>query len=68
MLFRSNSEDLGLVELLDAGLGQEDAAGSLGLGLDALDEDTVKEGSKSSDGLDGGGLQRNNVSSSHSIL
>ncbi|KAI6759256.1 hypothetical protein HG530_009936 [Fusarium avenaceum] len=53
---RANGQHLGLVELLNAGLGQEDAAGGLGLGLDTLDEDTVKEGSKSSDGLDRGGL------------
>lgn len=49
----SNSEDLGLVELLDAGLGQEDAASCLGLGLDALDKHTVQEGSESTDGADG---------------
>lgn len=49
----SNGKDLGLVELLDAGLGQEDAAGGLGLGLDALDEHAVQEGSESTDGADG---------------
>lgn len=54
----ADGEDLGLVELLNAGLGEEDAAGGLGLGLDALDEDTVQEGSEGSDGLDGGGLQQ----------
>ena len=42
----ANSEDLGLVLLLDAALGQEDTGGSLGLGLDALDQDAVQEGSK----------------------
>lgn len=46
---RANSEDLGLVLLLDAALGQEDARGGLGLGLDALDEDAVQEGSKALD-------------------
>ena len=35
---RANGEDLGLVQLLDGGLGQEDAACGLGLGLEALDE------------------------------
>lgn len=40
----SRGDDLGLVELLDAALGQEDAAGRLGLGLDALHEDAVEEG------------------------
>lgn len=50
---RANSEDLGLVLLLDAALGQEDARGGLGLGLDALDEDTVQEGSKALDVAEG---------------
>lgn len=52
----ANSEDLGLVEVLNGGLGKEDAGGSLGLGLDALDEDAVKKGDESLDGADGGGL------------
>lgn len=47
---RANSQNLGLIQLLDAGLGKEDAAGSLGLGLDALDEDAVQERSEGSDG------------------
>jgi hypothetical protein len=45
----ANSEDLGLVLLLDGGLGEEDAGGGLGLGLDALDQDAVQEGGE---GLD----------------
>lgn len=45
----ADSEDLSLVLLLDSSLGEEDAGGSLGLGLDALDQDAVQEGSK---GLD----------------
>lgn len=45
----ANSEDLGLILLLDAALGEEDAGGGLGLGLDALDQDAVKEGSKALD-------------------
>jgi hypothetical protein len=40
---RSNSQYLGLVELLNRGLGEEDAGRCLGLGLDALDEDAVEE-------------------------
>lgn len=48
----SNGQNLGLVELLDAGLGQEDAAGGLGLGLDALDEHAVQERSEGTDGAD----------------
>jgi hypothetical protein len=52
---RANSEDLCFVELLDGGLGEEDATGSLGLGLDALDEDAVEEGSEGLDGLGGDG-------------
>lgn len=49
----SDGQDLGLVELLDARLGQEDAAGGLGLGLDALDKHAVQEGSEVADGSDG---------------
>lgn len=51
-----DGQDLGLVELLDAGLGEEDAARRLGLGLDALDEDAVQEGREGADGSDRGGL------------
>jgi hypothetical protein len=40
----TDSQDLGLVQLLDGGLGQEDAAGGLGLSLNALDQDAVEEG------------------------
>lgn len=39
----ANSEDLGLVQLLNAGLGQEDAACRLGFGLDTLHEHAVQE-------------------------
>lgn len=46
----ADGNDLGLVELLDARLGQEDATGGLSLGLDALHQDAVEEGSESSDG------------------
>lgn len=45
----ANSEDLGLVLLLDAALREEDAGGCLGLGLDALDKDAVQEGSEALD-------------------
>lgn len=41
---RTNSENLCLVELLDRGLGEENAAGRLGLCFYALHEDTVEEG------------------------
>jgi hypothetical protein len=40
---RANSQHLGLVQLLDGRLGEEDAARRLGLRLDALDEDAVEE-------------------------
>lgn len=43
---RSNSENLSLVLLLDGALGKEDTGGGFGLGLNALDEDAVQEGSK----------------------
>jgi hypothetical protein len=39
----SNSEDLAFVELLDARLGQEEAAGRLGVGLDALYQHAVQQ-------------------------
>jgi hypothetical protein len=40
----ADGEDLGLVLLLDTALREEDTGGSLGLGLDALDQDAVQEG------------------------
>jgi hypothetical protein len=46
-------QHLRLVEVLDGGFGQEDAAGGFGIGLDALDEDAVEEGDEVLDGLDG---------------
>jgi hypothetical protein len=52
----SDGQDLGLVQLLNARLGQEDAAGSLGLSLDALDENAVQQGGQRADGSDGGSL------------
>lgn len=45
----TNSEDLGLVLLLHTALREEDTGGGLGLRLDALDKDTVQEGSKALD-------------------
>ena len=45
----ADGEDLGLVLLLDTALGKEDTGGGLGLGLDALDQDAVEEGSKALD-------------------
>jgi len=50
---RADGEDLGLVQLLDGGLGQEDAACGLGLGLEALDEHAVEERGEGADGLEG---------------
>ena len=50
---RTDGENLGLVEVLDGGLGEEDARGSLGLGLDALDEHAVEEGDEGADGAEG---------------
>ena len=49
----ADGENLGLVQLLDGCLGQEDAGCGLGLGLDALHEDTVEERRKGADGLEG---------------
>lgn len=45
----ANSENMGNVLLLDAALGEEDARGSLGLGLDALDQHPVEKGNKALD-------------------
>jgi hypothetical protein len=59
---RADSKDLGLVELLDGALGQEDTAGSLGLGLHALDEDAVEKRDETLDGLESGGLRGRAVS------
>ena len=39
----ADSENLGNVLLLDAALGEEDARGSLGLGLDTLDQHPVEK-------------------------
>lgn len=49
----ADGEDLCLVELLNGAVGEEDASCSLGLGLDALDEDAVEEGRDAADRLDG---------------
>ena len=40
----ADGQHLCLIELLDAALGEEEAAGSLGLGFYPLHEDTVEEG------------------------
>lgn len=48
----ANGEDLALVELLDSAVGEEDAGGGLGLGLHALHEDAVEEGSERLDVLE----------------
>lgn len=52
----SDGQDLGLVQLLNGGLGQEDAAGRLGLSLHALYQDAVEEGSERADGFQSGRL------------
>jgi hypothetical protein len=54
----TDGKDLGLVLFLDAALGEEDTGGSLGLGLDALDEDTVQEGSEVLDVAEDGLIER----------
>lgn len=45
----ANGENLSLVLLLDAALGEEDAGGGLGLRLDALDQNAVQEGGEALD-------------------
>jgi hypothetical protein len=52
----SHGQNLGLVQLLDGGLGQEDAAGGLRLGFDALDQDAVEERCEGADGFQCCGL------------
>jgi hypothetical protein len=52
----SNSEDLCFVQLLDGGFGQKDAAGGLGLSLDALDKHTIEKRGEGADGLECGRL------------
>lgn len=49
----ADGEDLGLVQLLDRCLGQEDARGGLGLRLEALHEHAVEERGEGADGLEG---------------
>lgn len=50
----ADGNHLGLVEVLDGCLGEEDASGGLGFGLDALHENAVEEGCNAADRLDGG--------------
>lgn len=52
----AHGEDLGLRQLLDGRLGEEDSRGSLDIGLDTLDEDAVEEGREGLDGAEGSGL------------
>lgn len=58
----ADGENLGLVLLLDTALREEDTRGSLGLGLDALDQDAVQEGGEGLDVTEGRLFQINNVS------
>lgn len=51
---RAHGQHLRLVEVLDGGLGQENAACGLGLGLYALHQDAVEERGDGADGLEGG--------------
>lgn len=53
---RPDSQHLGFVELLDARLGQEDAAGRLGVGFDALYQDSIQKRNEGLDGSDRRGL------------
>lgn len=48
----ADGEDVALVDLLDGAVGEEDAGGGLGLGLDALDEDAVEKRSERLDVLE----------------
>ena len=50
----ADGEHLGLVELLDSAVREEDSGCGLGLRLDALNEDAVEKRGDAADGLDGG--------------
>jgi hypothetical protein len=50
----TDSQDLGLVELLHGGLGEENSTGGLSISLDALNEDAVEKRSEVLDGSEGG--------------
>jgi len=52
----TDSQNLGLVKVLHARFGEEDAAGSLSLSLNSLDQNTVQERDKGLDRSDSGGL------------
>lgn len=52
----TDGEDLGFIEFLDGGFGEEDAAGGAGLGLHALDEHAVQQRDERFDGFECGGL------------
>jgi hypothetical protein len=52
----SDSKDVGLVQFLDAALGQEDAAGGAGFCFDSLHEYAVQQWDERFDGFQGGGL------------
>lgn len=52
----TNSQHIRLVQLLDSGLGEENSTSSLRVGLYSLYENTVEEGRKRADGLEGGCL------------
>lgn len=54
---RADSKNLGLVELFDGALGQEDTGAGLCLGLDALNKDAVEKGGNGANRLESGGLQ-----------
>jgi hypothetical protein len=58
----TDGEDLALVELLDGAIRKEDASGGLGLGLHALDEDTVEERCEGLDVLEEGLMESIGVS------
>jgi len=49
---RSDSQNLGLVQLLDGALWEKDTASGLGLSLDSLDQDTVEKRGEGLDRLD----------------
>lgn len=50
----ADSEDVGLVELLNVLLGNVDSGGGLGSSLDSLDENSVEQRDERLDVLDGG--------------
>lgn len=54
---RTNGENLGLAELLNSSLGEEDPRGGLSLGADTLHEYAIEKRAEGGDAAESGGLR-----------